>query len=397
MSLPAAADIFAGLSEVGPSDETRDDFLASVTAAGAVAVAAAQAPTDLEDAGALSLEGSETSLDYVEGTSDPEEEEIAPDEGEAEEKGGLEEDRDESFLPVREAFEALNSEQGQPGQPDDDKALIPGALAASSAMAASQRGDPGRIRFSGDVVFGMPPPRRPWQRAAAWFNDDEKRKTLLFTLLGAMTVGFAYLGFVLGSSIEGGGGSGGEIPAVPTRAANVCGETPTTLDQGSRATLTFDARSLPDYQISAVSVRGVSANASQQAVTASAQPGLSVQFEALPAPGPAGRTDEYKLLITFARGDQTTIAECTVFVKAPTATATPTTVPATATPAPTATRTPAPVVPTSPPVIQPTMPPPQPTATSTPALCTPTPAPPPIATSPPIPFPTFTPIPVPCP
>jgi hypothetical protein len=368
-------------------------------AAGTAAVAAAGVQSEVDGAEAPALQDAGTGSSEVD--EEPpgiEDEDTVTPEGEATEQGELaDEDQDMSFLPVREAFEALDAEQRSPQEPDDNTAIVPGALATAGAVAASQEGDPGRIRFSGDVVFGMPPPRRPWQLVAAWFDDDEKRKTVLFTLLGAMTVGFAYLGFVLGSSIQGGGGDGGEIPAVPTRTANVCGETPTTLDQGSRATLTFDQRSLPDYQISAVSVRGVSANASQQAVSANAQQGLSVQFEALPAPGPAGRTDEYKLLITFKKGDQTTIAECTVFVKAPMATATPTAVPATATPAPTATRTPAPVVPTSPPVVQPPPPPPPPTATPMPALCTPTPAPPPVATSPPIPFPTFTPVPVPCP
>ena len=74
---------------------------------------------------------------------------------------------------------------------------------------------------------------------------------------------------------------------------------------------------LAGYTIANVTVRAVSAGASAQAIDARVQEGLTVAFEALPLPGAAGRTDEYRLSVLFRRGSDQSTADCTVLVRAP--------------------------------------------------------------------------------
>jgi hypothetical protein len=310
------------------------------------------------------------------------------------------EDEDLSFLPARRAV------FGEWGGDDRPNLLGPtGAAVGAGAMA------PDRIRFGSDVVGGMPPPRRPWSRMAGWFGDNEARKTLLFAVLGGLTVLFAYLGFVLGSSIESGGGNGGEIPALtgrPEGTAEIpCGTEPTVLNQGSDATLTFDSPRLNGYELVGVNVRPGSPDASRQNVDAVVQPGKKVVFTAGVVPGSAGRTDDYRLTVTFRRDEDRIVSECAVQVKSPGTAPSGTAAPSgQATPSPTvAVQATTPPQPTSPPA--PTPVPVAPTATAvpptatpvpptaTPALCTPTPQPTPIGATP-LPFPTFTPVPGPC-
>jgi hypothetical protein len=305
-------------------------------------------------------------------------------------------EEDLSFLPARRSVFG--------DWPEERPNLLGPTGAAVGAGAMAAEGD--RIRFGSDLVGGMPPPRRPWQRFWQWANEDDRRTLALFAVLGGLTVLFGYLGFAVGSSIQGGGGNGGEIPALATQSEGTatipCGD-PTVLEQGRDATLTFDSPRLSDYELVGVNVRANSPDASRQAVDAVLQPGKKVLFTARTAPGPAGRTDEYRLTVTFRRAEERVISDCAVHVKAPSGTGT-----GASTPAPTATvavQATTPPQPTSPPAATPTprpptATPPPPTATpvpptNTPALCTPTPQPTPIGATP-LPFPTFTPVPGPC-
>jgi hypothetical protein len=199
------------------------------------------------------------------------------------------------------------------------------------------------------------------------------------------------------------------VAPLPTQTSGAreiaCGTGPISLDQGSSAVLTFDSQSLSGYQISNIGVRGVSSTAIPQSIDARPQQGLSIRFEAQPIPGSAGRTDEYSLVVTFSKGEERTVSECTVRVRAPG-----TAVPATSTPVTQAspvanTPTPTPVPPTQPPAATSTpLPPTAVPATSTPvpptstppALCTATPLPTATGTPIPNPFPTFTPVVGPC-
>jgi hypothetical protein len=423
--LPSPTDIFAGFIEVAPDADLIDRVLAATPGAAAAVLQSAGdaslgSPPQLafEETVAAALGGAQITdeagggRDGEEPAPEGEEETFEETEDEAEEIVAGQEDA--SFLPVREEGwqEGTSPAATQPPdeeQDEQEKALVPGRLAmtgtAATAVPSRPAGDPNRIRFSSDVVYGLPPPRRPWDRFAAIAGDGDRRRTMLLVVLGVLTLAFAYLGFVIGSSIEGGGDASDQIAALPTRAAGVreiaCGTAPITLDQGSRATLTFDSQPLSGYQVSGVSVEGVSPNAVPRSVEARAQEGLSVLFEALPATGPAGRTDEYRLLVTFSRGEETTVSECRVLVKAPGTLASPSPTVATS-PTATPTRTPPPAVQaTSPPVIQPTPRPPTATVVPTRALCTPVPQPTQSVGGTPVifptpPFPTNTPAPVPC-
>lgn len=193
-------------------------------------------------------------------------------------------------------------------------------------------------------------------------------------LIGAIavaTVAAAYVGIALGDSIR----SGGETPTqpgvvLPTRAPGVrevaCGTAPISMQQGTRATLTFAAASLPNYEVSAVAVQPISPTARTSSVEATAQQGLSVLFEAFTVPPvpnqPANQVDEYRLVVTFSRDQERTSSECTVLVSA--GAMVPTNTPA-ATP-----------VPTEPPAATPTQPAPSPTTVSSlPTQIVPTPVP----------------------
>jgi len=91
------------------------------------------------------------------------------------------------------------------------------------------------------------------------------------------------------------------------------------LDLGTRVTLSFDAegRVIPGYQITDATVRAVSPSADVASVNATAQQGLTLGLQALPVPGVAGRTDEYRVRVTFAKGNDKAVSDCTLQVHAP--------------------------------------------------------------------------------
>jgi hypothetical protein len=264
-----------------------------------------------------------------------------------------------------------------------------------------------------DALPGFPgsgrrPPGQPPTDTGAWFGAGKQRFWLL-AALGVATIAAAYVGIAVGDSIQGGGGaSSAQLPVLPTRPANVrevaCGTAPISLEQGTRATLTFDAPSLPGYQVASATVQAVSPGAMPSAVDARPQQGLTVLFEAQLVPSAPGRVDEYKLDVTFRRQNEQTVSECTVLVTAPAVLPTqpPPPPPPTATPLPPATPTPLVIQPTLVPTPVPPTPVP-PTATPPPLPPTPT-ALPPTATPTitgtpptPTPFPTYTSTPTPVP
>jgi DNA-directed RNA polymerase specialized sigma24 family protein len=247
-------------------------------------------------------------------------------------------------------------------------ALVPAsATAVATVPGASLPVDRG-------VGGGFPPRRPPVAQGGRWFDRRGPRRLLTIAAVLLVSAIAGYIGIAVGDSLQGGGssvsGTGGPLP---TRSPGIrqvaCGTAPINMDQGSRADLTFDAAALPNYQIANVAVRPVSIGTSALAVDAKAQQGLSVLFEALPVGGPPGQIDEYDLAVTFARGEERTLAQCRIRVAAvgPTATATP---------APTQTPTPRPL-PTFTPVVvatpTATPEPPTPTPTLEPPTATPTP------------------------
>jgi hypothetical protein len=219
---------------------------------------------------------------------------------------------------------------------------------------------PERITFSGDGVSS--PPRRPFS-LDRWFGDprSSRRRVSLFALLGALTLLAAYVGVAIGDSIQGGGGTPDALPVVGTAGGRArlvaCGSGPISLDQGQRVTVSFDSSSLSGYSISSANIRAASPNASAQSVVAKPGQGLNIQVDALPAPGTAGRTDEYRMDVTLDKGKDRLASECTVLVRA-SGTTTPT-VAATGSVTPVRTGTPGTVTPST-------------TGTSVPGSATPT-------------------------
>ncbi len=249
------------------------------------------------------------------------------------------------------------------GLPEDESAVV-----ESTAFAFEPRlpvsiptpeppGPPGL--GDGKYLGGSEPPRPPWQTLIDWFNEERPARFFLVVLLVGLTVLAGYLGLAIGSSIRDGGNETKNVslPVLPTPVPGVreasCGSGPIAVDVGFRTTLNFDTRSLSGQTISELKLRPDSIGANERMVMVRAQQNNSVLFEALGTSG-AGVSDQYKLAVTFTHGKDATVSECTVIVRAPTATPTPT---ETITPTATPTRTP---VRTQP---QPTSPPPQPTAT----------------------------------
>ena len=272
-----------------------------------------------------------------------------------------------------------------------------GASAAAVVLPREQ------VRGSG----GRPPADRPPARGGLGGEGGRKR-IFVFTVIGATTLAAIYLGVAFGDSIRGGGDVPSVVvPPLPTRAAGVrevaCSTAPISIEQGSRATLTFDAQPLPGFEVAGVNVRAITPGASPQSVEATAQRGLSVLFEAFPVQAGTGRVDEYLLTVTFSRGSERTVSECVVLVTP--AIAAPTVIVPTQPPPP-------PTVATQPPpptataiiiaTVPPTLPPLLPTATPTepPPPETPTPTTVPTFTATPstrTPTPTFTLTPLPSP
>ena len=222
-----------------------------------------------------------------------------------------------------------------------------------------------------------------WLRLRDWLAADRRRGHWLAVLI-ALTAAAAYLGVAVGGSLQSGGGAMGPL-GLPERSPGLreiacSSSSPIIIEQGSRATLTFEAGALSDYALFDVGVEAVSAGASLDALRIEEREGLRVVLEALRVGGPLDRQDEYRLSVTFRLQDAMVLSECAIFVVSPPATPTPT---PTLTPTPTPTRAPQQqVVPTSPPTAptatptyKPTFTPIIPTFTPTPtATRTPTPA-----------------------
>lgn len=203
-------------------------------------------------------------------------------------------------------------------------------LAAGRRALEEASEAPERIRFGAGGAA-----RPPGQAGsfAGWFSDGDKMRSIwVFALLAGLTLVAAYVGYAFGDSIRGGGNKPDALPVVTTaggRARSVqCGSGPINVDQGGRVTVGFESASLTGYAISNTSVRAVSATAAPQFLVAKPQQALKVDVDALPAPGPGARTDEYRLDVTLNKGADRIASECTVLVRVPAA------APAVGTPAP---------------------------------------------------------------
>jgi DNA-directed RNA polymerase specialized sigma24 family protein len=291
---------------------------------------------------------------------------------------------EEAFEEVSEAeSEREDYEDDLETEPDTSGAALP-IVASTAAIDAAQDGpllndriQLTRGRFLAGIGGGSPP-RRPWDRAQEWFSGQDPLHFAIYAVLVGAVVLAIYLGLALGNSIEGGNGngSGAGLAALPTSTPGVrqivCGNGPSTLDQGSKVRLDFDRNTLSGYQIkSDVAIQPVSANASAQAVTAVAVQPLSVEIEARAIPGTTARTDEYKILVTFTKaGERDIRSECTILVKVAAA-LTPTALAASPTAQATAVPTQRPAATAVPPTALPataTVPPSTPTSTSTVAV-----------------------------
>ncbi len=216
-----------------------------------------------------------------------------------------------------------------------------GAALASAASTGAEAAVPGApfgppplparpLRLDQSGFLGGGPPRRPWQSFAGWLGDNGPTRISLAILLAGATVLAAYLGLAIGDSIEGGDNTSpaAGVAALPTRPGGVreivCGPGPVEVEQG-RSELTFDSRVLPGFQISDIGVQPLSPGTIPQSLSVQAQPNLKLVVDALPAPGATpGRVDEYRLVVTFTRASERTVAECTIRVRAPLVTTTPT-------------------------------------------------------------------------
>src|SRR3990172_3419910 len=161
-----------------------------------------------------------------------------------------------------------------------------------------------------------------WLRLRDWLAADRRRGHWLAVLI-ALTAAAAYLGVAVGGSLQSGGGAMGPL-GLPERSPGLrevaCSSSPITIEQGSRATLTFQATSLPDYALFDVGVEAVSAGASLDALRIEEREGLRVILEALRVGGPLDRRDEYRLSVTFRLQDAMVLSECAIFVVSPPAT-----------------------------------------------------------------------------
>ena len=269
-------------------------------------------------------------------------------------------------------------------EPASAEKIIPGPVRRPSPPVAEVSNEGAGIARSPDRRRldlhgrGKPPPRRPWEGLADWLGENGPARLPLMILLVAAMLLAGYLGLAIGDSLEGGSktSAAGGLLAFPTSQPGVreiaCGTGPIDVDQGSPITLSFDAdgRIIPGFQITDVSVRAASATADPKSINAKAQQGLTMSLLAQPLAGAPGRTDEYRVNVTFAKSGNKAVSECALRVHAPlvapavapTATSAPT-----LTPIPTA--RPAPVQPPSAPApTSTTAPTAAPTNTATPTL-----------------------------
>jgi DNA-directed RNA polymerase specialized sigma24 family protein len=218
----------------------------------------------------------------------------------------------------------------EPAAPEgvvEPEEVVPTAAAPDARVAAPRIEAPALIAPAAVPVDPFRLPKRDLRRApsrrrglAAILDNDAFRRLGPLVLFVGLTALAIYLGWVSGTSIEGGSGRSGPVPPLSSDSAGArqigCGS-PISLAQGEARRLTFNASSLAGYSITNVNVRAVSPGASAPAIDARVQEGLTVAFEALPLPGQPNRTDEYLFSILFRRGNDQSVAECTVLVRAP--------------------------------------------------------------------------------
>lgn len=260
--------------------------------------------------------------------------------------------------PNEEDVEAFSPvEASSPGR--REQGTEPGAAPGAHVPEPPQVENVEPIQMGGGSGQG-PPPHGPWVVFLAWYRGQEpKRLWLMVAGLGAVLLAL-YIGVALGDSIETNGSSARAVAPLPTKLPEaqelLCGTGPITVDQGASYTLSFDAKTLPGFKTRSVTVTSVSAQASVDNVSARAQEGVSVLFEARRVPGSAGRIDEYRLTVTFEKADERSASICQVLVRGPEPTATPaptSTTPPSPTPPPLPTATPTSAAPTSTPTTQP--------------------------------------------
>ena len=333
---PPASDLLAAFADIEPPADLRERVLAAWHESSAAAQAALPLAGATAAAAAVVMSDAETAAEAEEppvATTDP------PDDAPT----AADTPADEPFAAAVEAEARERSFEQRPA------GFFGGVGAGPPVLALSSSGGGGRRRNILVVVVAV---------------------TLIASLLGV----------VVGAVLDD-GGSADVIAPLPTGTPGVgvlaCSGA-ATIEQGSRTTLTFEQSMLPGFSIKSVAVRAISANASDQSIDASVGE-LAIVIDALTLPGPAGRTDEYRLDVEFTRDAERVQSECTLRVRAPavTVTATASVTPTETPPPPTATATaviivpstPVPPAPTSTPV------PPTETPTITPLPGTPTPAP----------------------
>ncbi len=341
---PLAGELFASLADVEP-------------------------PTDLLERAAGTLAGSEVADGETEAQVGLPFEALAlaetraEDEPEAEDAPELADEQepedefeaDEALLPEAEELEAdsardaLEAEEEEPlAEAEEEEPPGEYTAEAEPAAAAAEASDVGDWPFRPEpAAFPASGGASPPPRAAAPFafgGDDggsggSRRK--LFAIVGVLTIALVLVGVVLGDRIGGGGddnggGAAGLATGTPGVGQIACGSSP-TIDQGVRATLSFESADLAGFTISDVGVRAISENVGAQSLGATVEGNLTVVLDAFPVPGAAGGTAEYRLDVEFAREQEKVQSECTVLVRAP---AEATMTPADDTPVPT--ETPAP-------------------------------------------------------
>jgi len=380
---PSPAELLAVFTNIDPGPALFGQVIAGTAAAGAPlqgALPLTGGPA-VEDGGAKAAE--ETVEDLAGEGEAPEAPEV---------EGGV-----ESSVTAGEEEGAEPDVAEEPASELGSESDVSGVGAAPEAGELAVGGlaatvDRRRIRFEGYFDDGAPP-RRPWQGVLDWFNEDRPMRAFFVLLIVGLTVIAGYVGLALGAALnDGDGGSAGALPTLPTREPGAqelaCGSGPITVETGTRSTITFDSRALTGYTVADVQILPLSDGATPRSLDVRPQQGLSVLFEALAVSAP-GRTDEYRLSVTFAQGSERTTSDCTVRVRAAAPTGTPT-ASASPSPSPSPTLTPTP---------RPAAPIVQPTATPVPPTLTPEPtkAPDFIPTWTPSPTPTNTPTPPPPP
>lgn len=302
-----------------------------------------------------------------------------PVEANAEQEAAAADEAAPEYEPEEQAAEVETTPAAQEiGEETDQPTEPPPAPVSAGAASFPRASAPEGPDWEG---AGGEPPGGPEPPDAGWSGNGRSTRYLLYTGVAGLTLFAAYLGLAVGDSLQDGAAS---LPALPTPDASlraqVCSTVPVRMDSGTSLNLSFAG--LADGQaISEVFVLATSSGASIENVITVVQSGQSILFVARFLPDSAGRSDQYQVNVTFAQGNQTSTAQCTVIVQG--IAASQPTVP----PVASATATIAVVEPTSPIIILPPN-------TPIPELDTPTPPPtstPTVTGTPPTPTPTMIP------